>query len=218
MERLSGKVGDLAGCCQCGKRFHRFASRASLPTVNQNGVVRFSLDSSLGRLARWLRLLGHDAAWCQGDGLEAALGRAREEGRCLLTRSRELGKRGLVLPPSGGRVLVSDHLIDQLVEIAGVWPIFATADPFSRCADCNEALLPAAVEWARERVPEFVARTQTSYRTCPRCNRIFWNATHSAAIVRTFAEAARRARQEFRLDGIQDEDAGPDSSDPAPKG
>ena len=178
----------------------------------------FSLDNSLGRLARWLRLLGHDAAWERGDSLEKALARARQENRSLLTRSREIGGRGLVLPPLGGTVLVSDRLNDQLVELAVTWPIFAVAKPFSRCADCNEALLPAELEWARERVPEYVARTQTSYRTCPRCGRIFWSATHSTAIVQTFADAAKRAHQPFSLEASQDEGAGSDSSNPAPIG
>jgi hypothetical protein len=178
----------------------------------------FSLDNSLGRLARWLRLLGHDAAWERGDSLEKALARAREENRSLLTRSREIGRRGLVLPPSGGRVLVSDRLNDQLVELAAAWPIFAAARPFSRCADCNEALVAAEPGWARERVPEYVARTQTDYRTCPRCGRIFWSATHSNAIVHTFAEAAKRAHQPFSPGPTEDEGAGSESSNPAPKG
>ena len=180
--------------------------------------LRFSLDSSLGRLARWLRLLGHDAAWQRGDGLEKALARARAEGRSLLTLSRGIGRTGVVPPLTGARTLSSTRPIEQLVEIAGVWPIFSTARPFTRCADCNVELAAADPEWARARVPEFVARTQTSFRTCPTCNRIFWNATHATAILRTLQDAARRANQVLPPEAPENEGAGSDSSDPAPDG
>ena len=175
--------------------------------------LRFSLDSSLGRLARWLRLLGHDAAWERNDDLATATARARAEDRLLLTRSRDLHRLGLAWPPRGGLVLISDDPVEQLVETAARWPVFATAVPLSRCAECNRALTPIDPEEARRRVPPFVARTQHEYRMCPSCSRIYWTATHAAAIAQVFREAAQRAGQPYP--GAKSS-AGPDQpADPA---
>lgn len=179
---------------------------------------RFSLDSSLGRLARWLRLLGHDAAWRAGDDLPMALLRARVEERILLTRSKGIARLGLQWPPEGGMTLGSERPADQLVEIARRFPIFETARPFSRCSECNELLRPAETAWARTRVPEFVARTQTRFDLCPACGKLYWRATHASPILAALKSSARRAGRAFPNDPPDTSDAGPEYSDPASKG
>jgi uncharacterized protein len=184
--------------------------------MDRDSALRFSLDSSLGRLARWLRLLGHDAAWERGDDLKAAMARARSEGRYLLTRSGGIRGQGLILPPSGGKVIRSDRPFAQLVELAQRLPVFSGAQLFSRCADCNEKLVDADPEWARGRVPEFVAQTQTVFQTCPRCQRVFWTATHTTSILRQLREVAALTGQRLPSEEPQDDGAGSDFSNPAP--
>lgn len=184
--------------------------------MEASGRLRFSLDSSVGRLARWLRLLGHDAAWEHGDDLKTAMARARTEGRSLVTRSRGIRGQGLILPPSGGKILLSDRPHEQLIELARSLPIFSTADLFSRCADCNQALIDADLSWARGRVPEFVAQTQTAFRKCPGCERVFWTATHTDSIRRQLNELARLAGQPMPNGRPHDDGAGSDFSNPAP--
>jgi uncharacterized protein with PIN domain len=157
--------------------------------------LSFSLDSSLGRLARWLRLLGHDAAWEVGDDLTGALRRARAEKRTLLTRSHDLERLGLTQPPAGMLCIESTVLDEQLAEVAQAYPIFQKASPFSRCSQCNLATIAISPAAALPRVPPFVARTQEHYRKCPSCGRIFWRATHAAAILRRLRECAERSRQ-----------------------
>lgn len=184
--------------------------------VGPETYFRFSLDSSLGRLARWLRLLGHDAAWGRGDTLSDALARARHEGRALLTRSRDLHRLGFRWPPGGGLVVRSELVDDQLFEIARRWPIFALAVPFSRCAECGVPLADLSPEEARSRVPEHVGLTQTSFRSCPRCGRIFWKATHAQRIVERLGRVAERAGQSFPLAGAEAKGARSEPTDPAP--
>jgi uncharacterized protein with PIN domain len=164
-------------------------------------ALSFSLDSSLGRLARWLRLLGHDAAWDVGDDLAAARRRARAEKRILLTRSHDLQRLGLTQPPAGMLCIESTVLDEQLAEVARAYPIFRKASPFSRCSHCNLATIAVPPAAALPHVPPFVAKTQDHYRRCPSCGRIFWRATHAAAIQRRLRECAKRARQTLSLDG-----------------
>lgn len=148
-----------------------------------------------------------------------ALLRSRIEGRSLLTRSRGIARKGLQWPPAGGMVLGSERPADQLVEVARRYPIFETARPFTRCSECNELLRPAEPAWARSRVPEYVARTQTRFDLCPVCGKLFWQATHASPILDLLQASARRAGQELPgRAGGQKSDAGPELSDPASKG
>ena len=135
--------------------------------------VQLLADGMLGRLAKWLRLLGYDTAYENtATDLELAH-RARAEGRVLLTRDHELaGRRGL-------RTLLiqSEVLEEQVREVQGaLGPPPAPA--LSRCAVCNHALElvpPAAVA---DRVPPYVLKTHTEFRRCPNCGRVYWPGTH----------------------------------------
>ena len=185
--------------------------------------IRFSADGSLGRLARWLRLLGWDTAWERGDSLRRALLRARSEGRILLTRSSAL-ERSRGTPPLAGSIRVTaNDLAGQLLQVDRRWPVLDAAAPLRRCAACNLPLEPIPAERARPLVPPFVARTQERFRRCSRCGRIYWEATHAAAILR-FARTTAARRENSRREpagnaeeGEEDEeDAGPDRSSPAP--
>lgn len=182
--------------------------------MEAEGTLRFSVDGSLGKLARQIRLLGHDAAWVRGDTLECSLSRARAEGRALLTRSAEFARLGLAMPIAGGKIIASSSRLAQLVEVGEQWPVFSRADPFTRCADCNEPLLPLDRAEARSRVPAFVAETQRAFQTCPLCQRVFWNGTHAARLLEMFAEAAQRCSQELP-DLAMRRSAEPEVSDPA---
>ena len=144
------------------------------------------VDRMLGRLARWLRLLGADAeSWTAVDD-DALLARLRGSGRTLVTRHRRraarLAQLGLPVLP-----LVADDLGGQLRET------FARHAPppperrFTRCGRCNAPLSAATTAEAAAWVPAHVARTQTRFARCPTCGRIYWPATQPARFVRDLA-------------------------------
>jgi hypothetical protein len=137
------------------------------------------LDAMLGRLARWLRLAGYDAAYMRdADDLELVRV-ARAEGRLLLTRDLELARR------RGVRTLLIDsqQVDEQLDEVRrSVGP---PPEPItSRCAKCNAPLHPLDRAAARDRVPPYVFRTQREFSQCPACRRVYWPGTHWQAIRR----------------------------------
>jgi uncharacterized protein with PIN domain len=184
--------------------------------VNRSDRLTFSLDSSLGRLARWLRLLGYDAASDPGWTLRQALSRARSEGRVLLTRSRDLHRLGLSPPAAGDLLVLSDRVEDQLVEVGRRWPIFQRSELFSRCSECNEPLDLADTGSARQKVPPYVAKTQNRFKVCPRCGKIYWSATHTDQMTRFFRRLAERAMQSESEDPWK-RGAGSVSADPTPR-
>jgi len=133
----------------------------------------FLADSMLGRLARWLRLLGYDTAYeNDADDLQLAR-RARAEGRVLLTRDRALAaRRGL------RTLLVNSELLEE--QIAQIRETFGPPpEPaLSRCSVCNAVLEPITPQEAALRVPPYILRTQKQFRACPDCGRVYWEGTH----------------------------------------
>jgi len=135
--------------------------------------VRLLADGMLGRLARWLRLLGYDTALETSADDWALVRRARAEGRLLLTRDRQLAaRRGLE-----ALLIQSQALEDQVRQV-----ILAVGPPmegaFSRCPVCNEPLLALSHEQAGSRVPRHIHRTQQAFFLCPVCQRVYWRGTH----------------------------------------
>jgi uncharacterized protein with PIN domain len=130
-------------------------------------------DAMLGRLARWLRLIGYDTVYAQGWSDHQVAARARAEGRIVLTGDRELARR------RGIRcLLIESH--DLEAQLEELWTVLAppVTALSPRCPRCNTALevLPAAV--AQDRVPPYVFRTQTVFRRCPDCDQVYWQGSH----------------------------------------
>src|SRR5436190_2035390 len=136
--------------------------------------MQFVADKMLGRLARWLRIIGQDVAYgpeLSGAGLLRA---ARQQGRLILTRDSAVAKKN----PPPYLMIRSDHFREQLkqvIEDCGLDPI---EDAFTRCSECNTALEPVAREAVNGKVPPYVYATQEKFSLCPKCRRIYWPATH----------------------------------------
>jgi hypothetical protein len=131
----------------------------------------------LGRLAKWLRLLGYDAAY-ENDATDHHLARrARAERRVLLTRDRQLADR----PGLETLVIRSEQLEEQVQEVRDA--LGPPADPLlSRCSICNVALEDVATEDVVDQVPRYVLQTHTEFRRCPECGRIYWSGSHVDAM------------------------------------
>jgi uncharacterized protein with PIN domain len=136
-------------------------------------------DAMLGRLARWLRLLGYDTAYWR-DGSDAALIRqARAEGRLILTRDHQLaGRRGVA-----ALLVTAETLDEQIAEVRAALALLGgNPQPFTRCPECNSILADLPRPAARDLVPPYVWHTQLEFRRCPDCGRVYWKGTHWPAM------------------------------------
>ncbi len=136
--------------------------------------MKLLVDSMLGTLGKWLRLLGYDAASAANHAPDIELVRqARAEGRVILTRDRELaGRRGVQ-----ALLVVDDDPEAQLLQVARALNL-PPPQPGSRCVHCNAALQTASHEEVAGDVPPYVLQTQPAFRRCPQCRRVFWRGTH----------------------------------------
>jgi hypothetical protein len=131
----------------------------------------------LGRLAKWLRLLGYDTDYEHQAADHELARRARAEGRVLLTRDHDLAaRRGL-----DTLLIESEQFEEQVQEVQA-----ALGDPpapaFSRCSVCNVVLENVSPSEVADRVPPYVLETQVEFRHCPACGRIYWSGSHVQAM------------------------------------
>ncbi|MGA6826186.1 Mut7-C RNAse domain-containing protein [Nitrospira sp. NS4] len=141
-------------------------------------VIRFMADAMLGRLARWLRILGYDTAYEKVITDEALIEQTVRENRWLLTRDRRLALRKLVR--SRHTLIVSDDVEGQLHQLHRELKIDLdlTHQRAYRCACCNVVLTSIRHADAAPIVPPFVAQQYEEFLQCPRCRRVFWPGTH----------------------------------------
>ncbi|HZT29541.1 MAG TPA: Mut7-C RNAse domain-containing protein [Bryobacteraceae bacterium] len=136
---------------------------------------RFVLDTHLGRLAAYLRILGFDALYRNLAGDAELAAASREERRTLLTRDLGLLKRGAV---THGYFVRETNARRQVAEVVRRFDLSRLAKPFSRCLRCNTPLEEAARESVAGRIPARIAEVQEEFRCCPTCGRIYWKGGH----------------------------------------
>jgi hypothetical protein len=142
-----------------------------------DGSLKLLADCMLGRLAKWLRLLGYDTAY-ENDATDHALARrARAEGRVLLTRDQELaGRRGL-----DALLINSEELEEQIGQVREA--LGPPLDPsLSRCSVCNGRLEEVPAADVVDRVPPYVRRTHDDFFRCTQCERVYWRGSHVEAM------------------------------------
>lgn len=131
---------------------------------------RFAADAMLGRLARWLRVLGYDTSYDEGIDDAVLVRHANEEGRVLLTRDRHLMRE---LRPPRGIELRHDDPLEQLLQVVNALELTGPVAMFSRCMLCNTPLAPST-----EKPPLDIAPAGPVLH-CPTCGRLYWEGSHA---------------------------------------
>lgn len=139
--------------------------------------MTFAADRMLGKLAKWLRILGYDTLYSSSLSNDGFLALA-DQGRILLSRNTRLVKK--VAP--GGVIFVEDNdpwmQLQGLIRLLGLNP-----DPnrfFSRCTVCNALLEPVEPEDVVEKVPDHIWTAHDRFSECKTCRRIYWPGSHFA--------------------------------------
>ena len=141
-------------------------------------TCRFIVDANVGRLARWLRIMGYDALFVPGIEDAELVRLAASQGRAIITRDRLVMRRRAIASGRLNALLINgDRLDEQLRQVVEAYGLDAEGG-FSRCVECNEPLQAVERESARGRVPAYVFETQETFVECPSCSRLYWRGTH----------------------------------------
>jgi hypothetical protein len=139
----------------------------------------------LGKLAKWLRVLGYDVVYLTKASEEEILEKL-QEGRTLLTRNR----RARSWQGEGSVFMVKDN--DPKMQLRQVVKHFRLPKLdgaiFSRCLSCNHPLDKVRREEVREDVPEYVYQTQREFHRCNHCGKIYWPGSHVERMRRQLRE------------------------------
>jgi len=153
---------------------------------------KFIADCNVGKLARWLRLMGYDARFFDGDDDSELVAMAKAEGRVILSRDTRIMERRLITSGRVKAVLIgSDQPERQIHQVVDTLGLDSRFRPFSLCLECNQPLVERAKDELKELVPPYVFKTQSQFMQCPNCERIYWRGTHWQAMTRKLEKLAK---------------------------
>lgn len=194
---VNGKSVDFSYLVQPGDRisvYPVFESIDITPLVRVRPrplrEPRFVLDTHLGKLASYLRLLGFDTVY-QNDADDATLARiSATEHRILLTQDRGLLKRRLV---THGYAVRAAQPRAQLLEVVRRFDLARLIEPFSRCLRCNGPLKPVAKAAILDQLPPRTRRDYDTFWQCQACRGIYWQGSHYDRLRTLIAEVITQA-------------------------
>ena len=146
---------------------------------------RFMVDHNVGKLVKWLRMMGYDTLFFNGSDDSDMVKQALAEGRIILTRDTEIMKRRVVTKGQLSAILLdSEEPEQQTRQVIDRLDLDCKFRPFTLCLECNRTLEERSPNEVRGRVPPYVYKTQRQYMECPACHRIYWRGTHWEAMTR----------------------------------
>jgi uncharacterized protein with PIN domain len=137
--------------------------------------TRFILDTHLGKLSSYLRLLGFDSIYSNNMDDDLLAEKSCDENRILLTRDIGLLKRSKV---THGYFVRSTHPKQQVVEVVRYFNLGPKITPFSRCLKCNELLHAIDKKEIWDSLKPDTRKHFNDFQICTQCERIFWEGSH----------------------------------------
>jgi uncharacterized protein with PIN domain len=138
-------------------------------------ISMFVTDGHLGKLTRYLRLLGFDVAYDQQADDRQLLEVMTRENRALLTRDRRLLMHAIV---QHGYCPRSQNADEQTIEVIRRFNLSDSITPFTRCLRCNEKLQQVAKANVIEKLEPLTKIYYEQFRRCTGCGQIYWPGSH----------------------------------------
>ena len=147
---------------------------------------KFIVDCNVGKLAKWLRLMGYDTRFFNGSDDSQLVAIAQAEGRVILSRDTQIMKRRVITSGQLKAVLIhSDEPERQMQQVIDALGLDCRFRPFTLCLECNQVLVERSKGEVKDLVPPYVFQTQSQFVQCPACHRIYWRGTHWQAMTKT---------------------------------
>ncbi len=147
--------------------------------------LKFIVDTNVGKLAKWLRIMGYDTLFFNGSNDSCMVAIALAEERVILTKDTQIMKRRVVTSGRLKAILIqSDEPELQVHQVIDSLHLDCRFKPFTICLECNQPLLEKSKQQVKDLVPPYVFQTQNQYMECPSCHRIYWRGTHWQAMTK----------------------------------
>ncbi len=154
--------------------------------------MKFLADAMLGKLARWLRMLGQDVVYSAKFTDAQLLEMAKAEGRVLLTKDLDLYKRAIARGLDAFYVEGKTES-SRLAEVAKRYgmPLEVDMDK-SHCPICNTPIKAASKEELKDKLEPNTYRYYERFWRCPNCGQIYWQGAHWKQITKTLTQAQQK--------------------------
>jgi hypothetical protein len=153
--------------------------------------IRFVLDTHLGRLAGYLRMLGFDTLYRNDYRDEELAYVSSQDERILLTRDRGLLKRSEV---THGYCVRETNPRQQLIEVIRRFDLVGSIKPFRLCLRCNGVLGSVRKEDIIENLPPQTQKFYNEFRRCLACGQIYWRGSHYQRMQRFINQILEEAK------------------------
>lgn len=153
--------------------------------------MNFVVDGMLGKLTRWLRMMGHDVKYSNKLDDAELMGIAKKENRVLLTRDLALYRRALA---KGVEAFYVEGMTEseRLAELARRFSIPLAIDlKNSRCPRCNARLQSVPKEKVVDRVEKNTFAHYSAFWECSNCGHVYWQGAHWTKILVTLEDAEK---------------------------
>jgi uncharacterized protein with PIN domain len=137
--------------------------------------TNFILDIHLGKLAKYLRMLGFDVLYENNYRDIEIINIAQKQHRIILTRDVGLLKDGRVIQGYWVRHIT---VIAQVKEIITRFDLADKIAPFTRCLACNGKLAKVAKAKIMHLLPADTKRYYQEFYQCSKCQKIYWQGSH----------------------------------------
>lgn len=151
--------------------------------------LRFVTDGMLGKLTRWLRILGHDVEYANAVDDRELILKAKKEERVLLTRDLELYKQA-VAKGAEAFLIENPNQTANLASLAKRFKFKLEVNvETSRCPRCNGTIRVVSKKEIIDKIPPTTSSNYNEFWQCKRCGQIYWHGAHWNRIDKTLDEA-----------------------------
>ncbi|RJS76731.1 hypothetical protein CW667_04940 [Candidatus Bathyarchaeota archaeon] len=157
--------------------------------------MKFIADGMLGKLTRWLRILGHNVKYSNRLDDNQLLTIAKKERRILLTRDLELYQQATAKGVNAFYFEGTDEA-ERLAQLAKRFGIKLEVDmTISRCPKCNTRVKPIEKEKIADKVEKSTFTYYNEFWQCPKCEQIYWQGAHWTRIRKTLEQAKENLKK-----------------------
>ncbi len=136
---------------------------------------RFILDVHLGKLARYMRMLGFDTAYSNDWDDDTIIEISLEQKRIILTRDLGILKQRRV---SHGYWVRCSEPLDQVQEVLNALDLSRQLRPFTRCLECNGDIHAVGKDEIRSHIARDIVDRFDAFWQCAECRKIYWQGSH----------------------------------------
>lgn len=136
---------------------------------------KFILDVHLGKLAKYLRMLGFDTLYRNNFEDQEIRAIAQHENRVILTKDSGLLAE---VPVEAGFHIQSQDAREQVSDVLAHFDLVPQANPFSRCIECNGIVRTVPKETVATHLEPATRQYYEEFFECTSCHKIYWKGSH----------------------------------------